>query len=121
MNSKLQQIASSYQYTLERQIDVFGQTVKIPVVYPDARAVMFFLPASFQKMTQTLASNRIKPVRLIEKKSFVAVTLFDYLKSDIGPFREFTISVPVLVDSKLNPPLLPLIFGEFFQRFGFYE
>lgn len=105
---------------INKEIIIFNKKVTIPVQYRDAEVVMVFLKIPFENAKKIIDSSYFSPVRFLGGQAVVAITLFDYLKCDIGPFREFTFSIIVVNKKKFLPPLLPFLFNGLFEGFGFY-
>lgn len=105
---------------IRSKIEVEGVTIDIPVKYPDAQAVMVFLSVSKKKLEETLGTQRLKPISIFKGRSVLGITIFNYRKSPVGVYRELALSVPVLLDSRISIPILPLKFDSFFKNFGFY-
>ena len=101
-------------------IDVNGIKVVVPVLYEELSAALFFFPASYKKVCDTVADKRIMPVRIYGNTCILALTIFDYVKSPVGAYREFAISTPALIDRKFSLPLLPFVFESFFKNNGFF-
>lgn len=100
--------------------NVLGNDINTPVKYPDATARMVFFPISFEKAEKLISNNRLIPVRFLGKRAVLGITIFDYVESDVGAYRELALSIPVLKDPKFRCPFLPLIFDGLFKNFGFY-
>lgn len=120
MENELLRILNGYSIKPTKHIVTSGISMSIPVIYPDASAVMVFLPIDSNKAKDFLKNTKFKPVTLGFNTALLGVTLFDYRKGEIGPYREFTFTIPVIPNNRFNPPLLPLIFDKFFSSFGFY-
>lgn len=122
MESELKKLVREYGYVPQRNVSVFGRKINIPVLYPDATAVMIFLTAPRDKILSLMgkSANKLKPVTIWKNKTIFAITLFDYKQCEIGAYREFTFTIPVVANSRFIPPFLPLIFDSFFKSFGFF-
>src|SRR3989338_3018009 len=109
MDPRLREMFQHYNYLPERQVMVAGRKIDVPVVYPDASAIMVFFPAQLDRVKKIINTERIQPIKLWTGKTILAVTLFDYRECAIGPYREFTMSIPVVIGSRFVPPILPLV------------
>ena len=119
MKKRLETLLKDFNYVPEYQVDVMGKKVDVPVKYSDASAFMIFFPISLGKAKDFLRSDRLAPVSILGGRCVLAVTFFNYYDCAIGPFQEFTFSIPVMVDSKFNIPILPIIFDSVFSNFGY--
>ncbi|MEA2088825.1 MAG: hypothetical protein U9O55_03240 [Patescibacteria group bacterium] len=102
------------------QVNFLGKQIDMPFKYSDASAVMAFFPISYKKANDMIGNDRLKPVSILRGKSVVGITIFEYRECPIGPFCEFTISIPVIHDSKIRVPIFPLLFDSMFKNFGFH-
>jgi len=119
MKEKLESLLKDFDYTPKYQIDVMGKKIDVPVKYSDASAFMVFFSVSLEKVKNLLKSNRLVPVIITPNKCLMGITFFDYRACPVGPYHEFTFSIPVLVDSGFHIPFLPIIFDSFFKNFGY--
>lgn len=101
-------------------VNVEGIPIKVPVAYEDVSALMLFFPANYTKIQNIIRSERITPVKIFGNTCLLGLTIFDYIKCEVGPYRELALSVPVMLDTKFTPPVLPLVFDSFFKNFGFF-
>ncbi len=99
---------------------VEGISINVPVRYTESRAYMAFFPASIDRVNAVIQSKRVRPVSILGKKCLLGVTVFDYKKCDVGPYREIALSIPVLLDSSIRIPVIPLIFERMFSSLGFF-
>jgi len=120
MKSKLEALLSGYDFTPKSQVDVMGKKVDIPVKYSDASAYMVFFSASLAKVKNLLKSNRLTPISIMGGRCLLGITFFDYRDCPVGPYHEFTFSIPVMIDSKFTVPVIPVIFDSFFPNFGYH-
>ena len=120
MKEKLEEMFRKHGYSSKYQVDVMGRKVDVPVKYSDASALMVFFSISLKKAKNLLNSERLTPVSIFGNKCLLGITFFDYRDCPVGPYHEFTFSIPVLVDSKFHIPFLPIIFDSFFKNFGYY-
>ena len=107
--------------TVDSRIRVGETLFDIPVKYTDTTAFMAFFPIPRKKAEEILGTNRLNPVSILGNRSILGLTVFDYKSCQAGPYREVAISVPVIMDSKINIPILPLLAGQLFPNFYFYS
>ena len=81
----------------------------MPCFYYDASAVTAVFAADAAALARLLPSPALRPLRLGPRTGAIAFTAFEYRVTDIGPYNEFAISIPVQVGCGLNPPVLPLL------------
>jgi hypothetical protein len=72
----------------------------VPVFYQDFRFISATLPAPISKITALLPSERLKPYRITPWQGAMTITAYQYRESDIGPYNEVSISIPVTIDKQ---------------------
>lgn len=119
-SEKLQKELRRYPYRVDYVHPTCGIGIDIPMIYGDASSMMYFMLVDTEKVMNFIHDKRIKPVSVFPGKTLLAINIFEYRKSAVGGFGEFTFSIPVMMDAKFNVPILPLIFDQSFSKFGFY-
>lgn len=109
----------SKYYPSRGHITVQGKIIPIPSVYR-GKAITAVFPISYKKAVQLMESPHLKPARLSFTKALLSVTVFDFKESPVGPYAELAYAIPVLYKSKLNLPLLPILFYKVLNNFGYY-
>lgn len=74
---------------------VGGEAVKLPVFYYEGSAISAIFPARLKALRDLMPDPRFSPARLAPSLGAVAVTCFEYRDTDIGPYNELAISVPL--------------------------
>jgi len=79
------------------QLDVefHGQPMKVPVFYYDGTATTAVFLARFAGLRRLLPDPRFVPARLAPGLGAITVSAFEYRDTDIGPYNELAISVPL--------------------------
>lgn len=107
------------KYPARGSFEVQGKTVNIPAVYKGEGLTAVF-PISYEKAAKIIDSHGLKPAKLLPGKALLSITVFDFIDSPVGPYTELVYAIPILYKSKMNLPLLPIIFGKHSENFGFY-
>jgi hypothetical protein len=82
---------------------------------------MAHFPAPVAGLRRLLPSEKLKPALLAPGTGILSVMTMEYRQiAEVGPYNEVAIMVPVMFDPPINPPGLPLLFHQRFERFGFY-
>ena len=72
----------------------------VPIFYPS----IMFMTAAFlvpiAKMRTLLPSKRLKPYRITPWHSIFSIALYRYHESDLGPYNEVLLGVPVTIDEE---------------------
>ena len=80
----------------------------VPVFYPKITLMTISVIASLEKIRNLLPSTRLKPYRITPWQSTLSITTYQYQESDLGPYNEVSIAIPVTVDEET-----PLFTGVF--------
>lgn len=83
----------------------------LPVRYRDGRVVSAFYLIKSSNARRAVACSKLHPVILPGKRSIVVLTLFDYLDTSIGPYREFSIGVLVSPAPRLTTNIISAVTG----------
>ena len=98
-----------------------GKRIRLPVRYLDWSAIMAHFPAPAPKLRALLPGDRLKPALLAPGTGILTLVAMEYRRiSDVAPYNELGIMVPVMYDPPVNVPGLPLLFPDHFPRFGLY-
>jgi len=98
-----------------------GSQFAVPWCVYECTAMMASFPASTVKVKELLPSKRLEPVQLVPGRAIIAVAAIEYRQhSDEKPFNEVSIMIPVIYQPRVNVPGIPLVFPEWFKRFGLY-
>ena len=71
-----------------------GRSAKLPVFYYDNSALTAIYTASTSAVRALLPHPAMRPVELYPGRCLTAFTAFEYRKTDIDPYNEFSISFP---------------------------
>ncbi|NPV58387.1 MAG: hypothetical protein HPY75_01840 [Actinobacteria bacterium] len=82
------------------QVDarVGGFACKLPLVVRDARVVSAVFPAAVGKLRELFPQggrDQLVPAQLVPGMGMVQLTAYEHRDSDIGPYREFSVVIPV--------------------------
>jgi hypothetical protein len=81
---------------------------KFPVFYYDNTSMTAIYTASTDKVKRLLPLPDMHPVQAISGRALVAFTAFEYRKTDIDPYNEFSISFPITFRKKAVPGITVL-------------
>ena len=98
-----------------------GTQIGLPVRYYDWSALLAHFPAPAARVQEILPSPKLKPVLFLPGKAIVSIVAMEYRNiSDVAPYNEVAIMIPVLYQPSFNVPGLPLFFPQRFERLGLY-
>lgn len=86
----------------------FDRVGKLPCFYYDNTAMTAIYTASTDMVRRHLPLPAMHPVEVTPGRALVAFTAFEYRKSDIDPYNEFSISFPITYGRKGIPGLTVL-------------
>lgn len=86
---------SFFKSVAQWDIALKNYPMKIPVFYYDNTSMTAIFTASTQKIKKYLPHHAMKPLELFPGKCLVAFMAFEYRKTDINPYNEFSISIPI--------------------------
>ena len=81
---------------------------KLPVFYYDNTSMTAIYTASTDKVRRLLPLPDMHPVEAMSGRALVAFTAFEYRKTDIDPYNEFSISFPITFRKKAIPGITVL-------------
>ena len=91
-------------------------TLHVPVFYPDFMSLSLTALVPLAKIKALLPSKRIFPYRVTPGFGTVSITAYQYRSSDLGPYNEISLAVPVsygkrtrLFTGSLRKPQKPIL------------
>jgi len=72
----------------------------VPLFYPDIMFMNMSILAPTENVRSVLPSKRLKPYRITPWLSALSITAYQYRESDIGPYNEVFIGIPVTIDEE---------------------
>lgn len=79
-----------------------SRTIFLPVFYYDVATLSAQFLAPIARVRPLLPSSRMHPLRVTPWHCVVSISAFEYRDSDIGPYNEVSIGVPIVLDEP-NP------------------
>lgn len=76
-------------------IDLDGTLVMLPISYRNARGLIALFPAHLGRVRALMPTPAYVPARLGPGLGVVAVAAYEYPDSDLGPYNELAIAVPL--------------------------
>ena len=105
------------KYKIRDVFNLENYVINIPSVYT-GRAINAVFKISSKKAREIINNNLIEPNLLYPGCALLVVTIFDFFKSPVGPYKELVYSIPILYKLKFNSFALPLIFPRLFKNSG---
>jgi len=98
-------IGDLFKGVMQWEFDWQGRKGKLPVFYYDNTAMTAIFTASTSKVRELLPHPDMKPAELFPGRCLAAFTAFEYRKTDIDPYNEFSISFLITFDQPQIPGL----------------
>jgi hypothetical protein len=76
-------------------IDLDGDEFRVPLFYRDGEQMTGIFPARLSALRKMLPDRRLSPARLAPGVGAITVTCFEYRDTDIGPYNELAIGIPL--------------------------
>ena len=103
--------------------DAISKNYLFPTFYGDVTCAMAIFLCSYNKTEKMLAKNlhhKIKPVKITRGRSIIAFSCYQYKNvMNVAPYNEIAMAIPIMVNGRFTPPLLPMVVGSF-KHFGYY-
>jgi len=85
-----------------------GLDFKLPVVISKARIFSAIFPASVRELRKLLPDESPAPAQLLPGMGLVQLTAYEYSDTDLGPFNEFSVVIPLYMPNYKKLPLYNL-------------
>ena len=89
-----------------------------PVFFPNIMLMTVSILAPLERIRSLLPSTRLKPYRITPWHSTLSITAYQYRETDLGPYNEVSIAIPVTIDEE--SPLFTGILRELPKRLMAY-
>jgi len=80
-----------------------GHQFKLPLFYRDVSSVTAIFPAKAGALAEVLPHAGLSVTTIAPGVAAVAVSIFEYRDSDIGPYNEMAVSIPVTFEKRSLP------------------
>lgn len=96
--------------------------VGVPILYRQARSVMAVFPVEASRLRALLEDDELEPVTVADGKPVIAIAMFDYQDTSIGPYHEAAVATLVVPRAFGIPfrPALDLLLPFRWRRVGMY-
>ncbi|MFA6447966.1 MAG: acetoacetate decarboxylase family protein [bacterium] len=103
-----------FRGVMQWEFDWKGTKAKLPVFYYDNTTLTAIYTASTAAVRKLLPLKDMQPIEMFPGRCLAAFTAFEYRKTDIDPYNEFSISFLVSIDARPIPGVTGAI--QFAQR-----
>lgn len=100
--------------------DTIAKRYTFPTLYGDVTCAMGIFLCDYEKARRMMLHPSITPVRMPRGRAIVAFSCYAY-KQVLGvpPYNEIAMTIPVLVESRVRLPVLPML-AQRYPGFGYY-
>src|SRR4051794_23739281 len=90
--------------------DTISKDYLFPTLYADVTCAIGIFLCDYEAARALLPHPAMRPVRMTLGRSLVAFSCYEY-KNVLGvaPYNEIAMTLPVMVGTRFNPPVLPMI------------
>jgi hypothetical protein len=101
--------------------DGIQKTYPFPTLYHDVGCAIAIFLCDYGAARALMPDPRIVPVRMPRGRALVIFSSYQYRQVlHVWPYNEIAMSIPVLANARLGPPLLPMLVPGLFPRFGYF-
>lgn len=88
-----------------KKIKKEGVEYELPILYHRDDTMMAFFTADAERVRDFLPSPNLHPVMIGSRRCILAMAVFNYLHTTIGPYGEWAFSIPVCFKKRPRTPL----------------
>jgi len=89
----------------QSKLELLGEQVDVPILYPDASQITLIYAAKASEVRKMLPTPALQPATFGPGVAALALTVFEYRDSTIGPYNELAVSIPVTYRERPVPLL----------------
>jgi Acetoacetate decarboxylase (ADC) len=99
--------------------DGVSKTYSFPTFYADVTCAIAIFLCDLEKARAMMPHPSMQPVRMPGGRSVVLFSCYEYNNvMNIAPYNEIAMTIPVMVDARWAPPVLPLVMD--FRKKGYF-
>ncbi|MFL5349462.1 MAG: acetoacetate decarboxylase family protein [Hyalangium sp.] len=100
--------------------DAISKDYLFPTLYADVRCTIGIFHCDYARAKALLPPPAMAPVRMPRGRALVAFSCYEYRQVlGVAPYNEIAMTIPVMVGTRLNVPVLPMVFSSL-PGFGYY-
>jgi hypothetical protein len=92
----------------QKVITVGDLEARMPVKIKDSRIICIYCLAPVKKLRRLLPDGALAPAQMLPGMGLVQTTVYDHRDSDIGPFKELSVVIPLYSPEYMKVPLYNL-------------
>jgi len=103
-----------------RLSDTVSKDYLFPTLYGDVTQAVAVFPCSYRQVCQLMPHRDMHPVKLTRQRAAVIISCYIYQQVlGVAPYNEIALTIPVMVKTPVNPPVLPMLYDKL-PGFGYY-
>lgn len=100
--------------------DTISKDYLFPTLYADVTCAIGIFLCDYERARALLPHPKMRPVRMTLGRSLVVLSCYVYRNvMNVAPYNEIAMTIPVMLDPKLDVPVLPMVLP-IFKEFGYY-
>lgn len=100
--------------------DTVSKDYKFPTFYSDVTCAQAIFFCNYEKAQALLPHPWMKPIKGTMGRALVILSCYEYKNVlNIAPYNEIAMLIPIMVNAKWTPPLLPLVMKSF-RKAGYF-
>jgi hypothetical protein len=100
--------------------ETISKNYSFPTLYGDVTCAIAIYLCPYEKAAALMPHPIMKPVKVTRGRAPVVFSCYEYKRVlGVAPYNEIAMTLPVMVNPKLNVPILPLV-TNLFPCFGYY-
>ena len=92
-----------------------------PTFYNNVSCSIGIFLCDYNEAYKIMLDSKIKPIKMPFGRSLVIFSAYEYKTVyNIKPYNEIAMTIPIMVKSRYNIPILPMLMSQHFNDFGFF-
>ncbi len=92
-----------------------------PTFYGDVGCAIGIFMCDLEAARAIMPHPQLEPVRMPRGRTLVIFSCYQYRQvMGVWPYNEIAMTIPVLANARVRPPVLPMLASQLFPRFGYY-
>jgi hypothetical protein len=101
--------------------DGIHKTYPFPTLYNDVGCAIGIFLCDYGAARALMPHPKLAPVRMTRGRTLVIFSCYEYRHVlNVWPYNEIAMMIPVMANDRWAPPVLPMVAGGLFPRFGYY-
>jgi hypothetical protein len=101
--------------------DGIAKTYPFPTLYHDVGCAIGIFLCDYDAAVARMPHPKLRPVRMTRGRSLVIFSCYEYRQVlQVWPYNEIAMTIPVLANASVRPPVLPMLASGLFSRFGYH-